>query len=52
MIASGTQSIQSYPHLLIVPALAIGSTLLALNVIGDALRDLLDPALSGRSRRA
>ena len=47
MIASGTQSIQSYPHLLIVPALAIGSTLLALNVIGDALRDLLDPALSG-----
>jgi ABC-type dipeptide/oligopeptide/nickel transport system permease subunit len=51
MIASGTQSIQSYPHLLIVPALAIGLTLLALNVIGDALRDLLDPAL-GRSGRA
>ncbi|HEY8017805.1 MAG TPA: ABC transporter permease [Dongiaceae bacterium] len=51
MIASGTQSIQSYPHLLIVPALAIGSTLLALNVIGDALRDLLDPAVRG-SRRA
>ena len=51
MIASGTQSIQSYPHLLIVPALAIGATLLALNVIGDALRDLLDPALRG-SRRA
>lgn len=45
MIASGTQSIQSYPHELVVPALAIGLTLLALNVIGDALRDLLDPAL-------
>jgi ABC-type dipeptide/oligopeptide/nickel transport system permease subunit len=51
MIASGTQSIQSFPHLLIVPALAIGLTLLALNVIGDAARDLLDPALRG-SRRA
>ena len=47
MIASGTQAIQSYPHLLVVPALAIGATLLALNVIGDALRDFLDPALRG-----
>jgi ABC-type dipeptide/oligopeptide/nickel transport system permease subunit len=47
MIASGVQSIQSYPHLLVAPALAIGATLLALNVVGDALRDLLDPALRG-----
>ncbi|MFZ5674766.1 MAG: ABC transporter permease [Pseudomonadota bacterium] len=46
MIASGAQSIQSYPHLLVFPALAIGLTLLALNVVGDALRDLLDPAVS------
>jgi ABC-type dipeptide/oligopeptide/nickel transport system permease subunit len=51
MIASGVQSIQSYPHLLVAPALAIGATLLALNVVGDALRDLIDPALRG-SRRA
>ena len=50
MIASGTQSIQSYPHLLVVPALAIGSTLLALTVIGDALRDLLDPAVRGSGK--
>jgi ABC-type dipeptide/oligopeptide/nickel transport system permease subunit len=47
MIASGVQSIQSYPHLLVAPAVAIGATLLALNVVGDALRDLLDPALRG-----
>jgi ABC-type dipeptide/oligopeptide/nickel transport system permease subunit len=47
MIASGVQSIQSYPHLLVAPALAIGATLLALNVVGDALRDLIDPALRG-----
>ena len=50
MIASGVQSIQSYPHLLVAPALAIGATLLALNVVGDALRDLIDPALRGVRR--
>jgi ABC-type dipeptide/oligopeptide/nickel transport system permease subunit len=49
MIASGVQSIQSYPHLLVMPALAIGATLLALNVVGDALRDVVDPALRGRA---
>lgn len=47
MIATGVKSIQGYPHLLLVPALAIGSTLLALNVGGDALRDRFDPALRG-----
>ncbi|MGE6744237.1 ABC transporter permease [Allorhizobium pseudoryzae] len=48
MIATGVQSIQAYPHLLMMPALAIGLTLLAFNVAGDALRDLFDPALSGQ----
>ncbi|WP_119302297.1 ABC transporter permease [Dongia deserti] len=50
MIATGAQSIQSYPHLLICPALAIGLTLLSLNVIGDALRDIFDPALAGAQK--
>jgi len=50
MIAGGVQSIQSYPHLLIAPAVAIGATLLALNVVGDALRDLFDPALRASRR--
>ncbi|MER9026568.1 ABC transporter permease [Mesorhizobium sp. M0815] len=50
MIAAGAQSIQSYPHLLIIPALAIGLTLLSLNVIGDALRDILDPTLVGMQK--
>jgi ABC-type dipeptide/oligopeptide/nickel transport system permease subunit len=45
MIAAGVQSIQSYPHLLVAPAIAIGATLLALNIVGDALRDVFDPAL-------
>jgi ABC-type dipeptide/oligopeptide/nickel transport system permease subunit len=50
MIASGVQSIQSYPHLLVAPAVAVGAMLLALNIAGDALRDILDPALSGSRR--
>jgi len=50
MIATGAQSIQSYPHLLICPALAIGLTLLSLTVIGDTLRDMFDPALAGTRR--
>ena len=50
MIASGVQSIQSCPHLLVAPAFTIGATLLALNVVGDALRDFLDPALRESTR--
>ncbi len=38
--------------LVVAPALAMGSVLLALNVVGDALRDALDPKLvrAGRGR--
>jgi peptide/nickel transport system permease protein len=36
---------------IIVPGLAIALTLLAVNVAGDWLRDLLDPRLTSRSRR-
>ena len=32
--------------LVLGPALAMGSTLLALNVLGDGLRDALDPRLA------
>ncbi len=49
MIALGVNSVQSFPHLLIVPAAAIAVTLLALNVVGDTIRDVLDPSLRGRS---
>ncbi len=34
--------------LILVPALCIAATLLAMNAIGDALRDALDPRLTGR----
>jgi oligopeptide transport system permease protein len=34
---------QAYPWLLIGPAVFFSATLLALNTLGDALRDALDP---------
>ena len=36
-------SIQSQPYMVIEPALALALTLLALNFVGDGLRDALDP---------
>ncbi|PSS60137.1 ABC transporter permease [Ensifer sp. NM-2] len=44
MIASGVRSMQSYPHLLVTPAIAVGLTLLSINVLGDALREHFDPS--------
>jgi ABC-type dipeptide/oligopeptide/nickel transport system permease subunit len=49
MIAEGVQSMRSTPHLLILPALLLGATVLALNLLGDALRDALDPLNSSRA---
>ena len=41
------QTMMSFaPHLAIVPGLAIVLTVLGLNLLGDGLRDLLDPRLS------
>ncbi len=49
MIADGVASLRSFPHLMLIPALTIGLTLLSFNVLGDALRDAVDPLLQ-RSR--
>ena len=43
LIGEGAGAIQSHPWLLLGPALFFCSTLLALNTLGDALRDALDP---------
>ncbi len=40
--------VRIYWWLIIFPAAAMGSTLLALNVLGDGLRDALDPKLRGK----
>lgn len=43
LISEGAASMQAYPWLLIGPAVFFSVTLLALNTLGDALRDALDP---------
>lgn len=45
MAAAARQSIPSHPNLLLFPSLAIAVTMLALNFIGDGLRDVFDPQM-------
>jgi len=46
MLASDAMTtLQSFPHVLVFPALSICITLLAFNFIGDGLRDALDPKM-------
>ncbi len=47
MISDGAQSIRTYPHQAILPALALSITMFAFNFLGDGLRDALDPRLRG-----
>ncbi len=44
MIADGVDAIESYPRLVIAPAIVLAATLLSLNFVGDGLRDALDPS--------
>jgi peptide/nickel transport system permease protein len=43
MLASARPYIQTYPHIAIAPGVMISLTVLAFNLIGDGLRDALDP---------
>ena len=45
MTAEGYRSLQYAPHITVVPAIALGLTLVALNAFGDGLRDALDPRM-------
>jgi peptide/nickel transport system permease protein len=45
MLSDGRKNMRQAPHLVAIPGLAIFLTLLALNFLGDALRDELDPNL-------
>jgi peptide/nickel transport system permease protein len=49
MIAEGARVIRSDPLLVAFPAAATFATVLGFNVLGEALRDLLDPRLGRRS---
>lgn len=43
MLSDGREHIRNYPHIAMAPGLAIAITVLAFNLIGDGLRDALDP---------
>jgi ABC-type dipeptide/oligopeptide/nickel transport system permease subunit len=45
MLGNERSSVLNAPHLLIFPGLAIMITVLAFNLLGDGLRDALDPRL-------
>ena len=45
MLSGARQYIRDFPHMVIFPGLAIAITVLSLNLMGDGLRDALDPKL-------
>lgn len=46
MVASGRDFLYRAPHVVAIPGLALGITVLAFNLLGDGLRDILDPRLT------
>lgn len=44
----GWRTLRTYPHLMISPGVAIFTAMLAFNLLGDGLRDALDPQMRGR----
>jgi peptide/nickel transport system permease protein len=48
MIAEGRAVFQIAPHIVMFPGIALAITVLAVNLIGDGLRDALDPRFEGR----
>lgn len=45
MIAAGKSFLRYYPHLVLIPGIFVAITVLCYNLIGDGLRDALDPKL-------
>ena len=45
MLADARSQMRNYPYLVIIPGAAIIISVMALNLIGDGLRDALDPRL-------
>jgi peptide/nickel transport system permease protein len=48
IIAEGRAVFQIAPHIVIFPGIALAMTVLAVNLIGDGLRDAFDPHFVGR----
>jgi len=51
LVTEGSSQIVVYPWLLVFPALAMGVAILALNFVGDGLRDAVDPQSGRQSGR-
>ncbi len=49
IIAEGRAVFQIAPHIVLFPGIALAITVLAVNLIGDGLRDAFDPRFVGRS---
>lgn len=45
MLSAARSFMRDYPHMVLFPGLAIAVTVLSLNLLGDGLRDALDPKL-------
>jgi len=42
MLNDGRAGFQTHPHMMLVPGIAIAATVLAVNLLGDGLRDAMD----------
>jgi peptide/nickel transport system permease protein len=48
IMAEGRQVFRLFPHNILYPGIILGLTILAVNVLGDGLRDTLDPKMARR----
>jgi ABC-type dipeptide/oligopeptide/nickel transport system permease subunit len=48
MIRDGLPVLRTDPYLALFASLALGVTIIGFNLLGDGLRDILDPRLQGR----
>jgi peptide/nickel transport system permease protein len=46
MLSDGRHAFQTHPHIMLFPGLAIATAVLAVNLLGDGLRDALDVRIS------
>jgi peptide/nickel transport system permease protein len=51
IMAEGRQDFYSYPHKVLIPGLFLALTVLSVNMLGDGLRDTLDPYFGQRGDR-
>jgi peptide/nickel transport system permease protein len=52
MLSDAQTYLSQAPHLAIAPGIAIALSVLGLNLLGDGLRDALDPTLKARGATA